>query len=128
MAIAAGILRLDRIGQDGINPGPYNLLLYGFPKAVAERNGIYLIAFFSIHNKCYKYVTEYADDKFLKTLITKYDSPNSGLKRSGKGLIWVNLSKKYTIEILKTSRFTKGQPIKTTAFVLSIHKNDQEFN
>jgi hypothetical protein len=122
LASQNGILKIDRIIQDGINPGPYNLLLYSFPKSQAEATDIYLRSFFILHGKCYKYIAEYRSNKFLNSLISTFDDSRLGLERIGNSLRWKNAIKKYEIEIITTKRFDgQGKEVNTTAFILDIH-------
>jgi hypothetical protein len=92
-----------------------DVMLGMFPKPVAEKNDIYNIMFFVAHDKCYKYVVKYGTDKYLNTLVTKFDSPNSGFKRTGKSLKWID-SKGDQLDILDVYR----NGAKINAFSLEI--------
>jgi hypothetical protein len=107
-----GILRFKQV-----LPGGNDVLFYSFPKSEVRKSDINTISFFLAQDKCYHYTIKYVTDKNLIPLISKYDNPNSGFKRMGKGLIWINSVTKSKIEILNT--FRNGQKI--SAFVLDVY-------
>ena len=92
-----------------------DIMLGMFPKPVAEKNDIYNMMFFIAHDKCYKYVVKYGTDRNLSTLLAKFDNPNSGFKRTGKGLKWID-SKGDQINVLDVYR----NGVKISAFSLEI--------
>src|ERR1700743_310422 len=62
MVAECGKLKLDRLADDMTGGGPFNLLVFTFSKKQAENNP-YLISFFLLHNKCFKYRLEYNSDE-----------------------------------------------------------------
>lgn len=103
----------------GITAGSYNLLFFTFPSTMLQKYDTYNIMFFSTtDDSCYRYIIKYASDRFLKTIINKYDNIYSGCKRVGNGLHWVDDKKGYEAEILNTSR----NGTKISAITLAIYK------
>jgi len=98
---------------------PFTEMYYSIPDSIASKDDIHAMSFFlSKDGKCYQYLTEYSNEKSLKTLIEGFDSPNSGLKRVDKSFRWVNMSKGYEIEIIPWKMSHGKWPV---IYVLDIH-------
>lgn len=114
-----GTITDDNFFSFGTLDGPHRELFCSFPKSIAYKNDIYYMVFYlSKDDKCYKYTTTYGSDKNLKSLISNFDNPNSGLKRADNDLTWVELTKNYEIKILP-GRAKRGS--KTTMFMIDTH-------
>lgn len=90
---------------------------YQFPNGVSGNGDIYFAKFFlSKHNnQCFRYDIWYRNDRSLKKLTDQLNDPNSGWKKSGNGLKWVN--SKLEIEIIRPERKTEN---KSAAFVFQM--------
>lgn len=114
-------IKSEMSARGGILYDKSDVLTCVFPRAIVEKTDINFIGFFLKQDKCYKYVVKYATGKNLKSIIRKFDDPNSGYKRSGKGLNWMNADCD-KIKIL--DNFRDG--VKTNAFWLEMSKKNSK--
>jgi hypothetical protein len=104
-------------------PGYYHVIICKFTKEAFEDSDItFMVFYISSNNKCFKYITSYASDKYLNKLEEHYNNSNLGLVTVKKNIMWLNDNKKYSIQILP-NKLSNGQP--TTSFILEVKKSDE---
>jgi hypothetical protein len=102
MASKGATLTGDQKGRTA-DLAPYDIMVYDFHQPIVQSNDILKITFLVKNDKCYEYYFRYRSDRYLQTLVKKFDNSKSGFKRDGKNLKWVN-AKGDRIRIAATSR------------------------
>jgi hypothetical protein len=102
-------------------PGSYHTIVYKFQESLNVPGDIYSMIFFlNLKNKCFKYLIGYTNDRYIDTLKKMFNSPDSGLKKVGGNLKWINPIKKYELTVLP--RLSVNGAISHT-FILEIKKD-----